>query len=33
MPGFTEKLVVDAELGAADGATVPYTVEVRPKAM
>ena len=31
MPGFSEKLIVDAELGQADGTTVPYTLEIRPK--
>jgi len=33
LPGFTEKLVVDAELGEADGVNLPYTIEVRPKAL
>lgn len=31
LAGFTGKSVVDAELGEADGLTVPYTLEVRPK--
>lgn len=31
MPGFSEKLVVDAEIGQADGTSVPYTLEIRPK--
>jgi len=29
--GFQGKQVVDSELGEADGVTVPYTLEVRPK--
>ncbi len=33
LPGFSEKLVVDAELGAADGTTVPFTLEVKPKTL
>ncbi len=33
LPGFSEKLIVDAELGAADGTTVPFTLEVKPKAL
>lgn len=33
LPGFTDKLIVDAELGAADGTNVPYTLEVKPKAL
>ncbi|CAN5521004.1 hypothetical protein BH10BDE1_BH10BDE1_14590 [soil metagenome] len=33
LPGFTEKLVVDAELGAADGVNLPFTLEVRPKSL
>ncbi len=33
LPGFTEKLIVDAELGAADGTTVPFTLEVKPKTL
>lgn len=33
LPGFTEKLVVDAELGPADGVNLPFTLDVRPKAM
>lgn len=31
IPGFNNKFVVDAELGEADGANVPFTLEVRPK--
>lgn len=31
LPGFTEKVVVDAELGSADGVNLPFTLEVRPK--
>lgn len=33
LPGFTEKLVVDAELGEADGINLPFTIEVRPKTL
>lgn len=33
LPGFTEKLVVDAELGEADGVNLPFTIEVRPKSL
>lgn len=33
LPGFTDKFITDAELGEADGASLPFTLEVRPKAM
>jgi hypothetical protein len=33
LPGFTEKLIVDAELGAADGVNLPFTLDVRPKSL
>lgn len=33
LAGFAGKSVVDSELGDADGLTVPYTLEVRPKGL
>ncbi len=33
LPGFTDKFVTDAELGEADGSSLPFILEVRPKAM
>lgn len=33
LPGFTDKLVVDSELGEADGLTVPYTIDLKPKTL
>lgn len=33
LAGFANKLVVDSELGEADGVNLPYTLEVKPKAL
>lgn len=33
LPSFQEKVVVDSELGEADGTSVPFTLEVKPKAL
>lgn len=33
LAGFHGKQVVDSELGEADGVTVPYTLEVKPKSL
>lgn len=33
LPSLATKLVVDSELGEADGASVPFTLEVKPKSL
>ncbi len=33
LPGFQDKYVVDSELGEGDGMSLPFILEVRPKAM
>ncbi len=33
LPGFIGKIVTDSEFGQADGTDVPFTVEVKPKAI